>query len=172
MRIHIIGGAGSGKSYIAERLSKALNIPHFDLDDVFWDKDANNYGVKTPLALRDKKLKVIVDQPAWIIDGVYLKWVTPSFQLADKIFILNTPIEIQEERIWKRYKDRKEGIIPSSKKESIESVMELIKWNKRYNQELLPNFIKNSDYSEKIVHVENYENILGICSLKGIELKE
>lgn len=36
IRIHILGGAGCGKSFIAEKLKEQLGIPHYDLDDIFW----------------------------------------------------------------------------------------------------------------------------------------
>lgn len=130
IRIHIIGGAGSGKTYIAQKLSKLLYIPYYDLDDIFWDNTANQYGVKTLEIERDNKLRQIVEQPSWIIEGVYFKWLTPGFFLADKIFVLNTPISTQEKRIWSRFEKRKLGILPNTKKETIESVKELIKWNK------------------------------------------
>jgi adenylate kinase family enzyme len=32
MKIHIIGGPGSGKSFLAEQLSKEFGIQHYDLD--------------------------------------------------------------------------------------------------------------------------------------------
>ena len=34
MKIHIIGCSGSGKTYLANALSKKYNISHFDLDDI------------------------------------------------------------------------------------------------------------------------------------------
>lgn len=37
MKIHIIGGPGSGKTFLAEKLSKELGISHLDLDDLQWD---------------------------------------------------------------------------------------------------------------------------------------
>lgn len=37
MKIHIIGGSGTGKSYLAEGLSEKYAVPHFDLDDLQWD---------------------------------------------------------------------------------------------------------------------------------------
>ncbi|MGY0694980.1 hypothetical protein ACW2QC_19815 [Virgibacillus sp. FSP13] len=159
MRLHIIGGAGSGKSYIAEQLSKKFNIPHYDLDHIFWDKNADEYGIKAPPTVRDNNLKEIVEQPAWIIEGVYFKWLDPSFALADHIFILNTPVAIQEERIWSRYKKRKAGVLPSTKNETIQSVKKLIDWNKKYNHDFLPNFVRNNDYKGKMIQLENNENI-------------
>jgi adenylate kinase family enzyme len=159
IRIHIIGGAGSGKSYISQKLSNELNIPYYDLDDIFWDNTANQYGKKTLETERDNKLKQIVEQPSWIIEGVYLKWVTPSFSLADKIFVLKTPISIQEKRIWSRYQKRISGIIPNTKKETIESVKELIKWNKKYNDAYLPDFISNNDMKYKVIQINKAEDI-------------
>jgi len=34
-RIHIIGISGSGKSYLADKISKKLNIEKIDLDDIY-----------------------------------------------------------------------------------------------------------------------------------------
>ena len=38
MKIHIIGCSGSGKTYLANALSKKYNISHFDLDDIQWNQ--------------------------------------------------------------------------------------------------------------------------------------
>mgnify|MGYP004583180907 FL=1 len=40
MKIHIIGTPGSGKSFLADNLSKQFDIPHYDLDDLQWDNAA------------------------------------------------------------------------------------------------------------------------------------
>lgn len=60
MKLHIIGGSGSGKSYISALISRKLNIPHYELVDIFWDNEADVYGVKAPEEERDRKLKEIV----------------------------------------------------------------------------------------------------------------
>ena len=49
MKIRIIGCSGSGKTYLANALSKKYNISHFDLDDIQWDNNAKEYGKKIPL---------------------------------------------------------------------------------------------------------------------------
>ena len=38
MKIHIIGCSGSGKTYLANALSKKYNISHFDLDEMRYYK--------------------------------------------------------------------------------------------------------------------------------------
>ena len=83
MRIHIIGPSGSGKSYLAERLAEKYSLPHYDLDDVRWDRTAGKYGVKQPDEVRDRLLSELAAQSDWIIEGVYYAWVGQSFARAD-----------------------------------------------------------------------------------------
>ena len=49
MKIHIIGCSGSGKTYLANALSKKYHIPHFDLDDIQWNNNGKGYGEKDHL---------------------------------------------------------------------------------------------------------------------------
>ena len=60
MKIHIIGCSGSGKTYLANALSKKYTIPHFDLDDIQWDNNAKGYGKKRPLDERKALLQEIL----------------------------------------------------------------------------------------------------------------
>ena len=57
MKIHIIGCSGSGKTYLANALSKKYNISRFDLDDIQWDNNAKEYGKKRTLDERKALLK-------------------------------------------------------------------------------------------------------------------
>ena len=96
-RIHIIGPTGSGKTHIAGLLSRRLGIPTFDLDDLFWDRSASTYGVRATEDVRDRKLADIVAGDAWIIEGVYHRWVGPSFDRAEVILAL-TPVRLGSRR--------------------------------------------------------------------------
>lgn len=149
IRIHIIGGSGSGKSCIAALLSDKLRIPHYDLDDIFWDHQSNEYGVKAPEDERDRRLREIISFDSWIVEGVFRSWVEPSFAAADKFVVLLTPLSIQEERIWKRYEERIAGIVPNKKRETLEGIHDLLAWNKDYNLTKLPNLIGHWDYKTK-----------------------
>ena len=91
MKIRIIGCSGSGKTYLAKRLSKKYNIPNFDLDDIQWDNSQNSYGVKMPIEKRGQMLNDILQHSDWIIDGVYYAWVQKSFEDADVIYVLDMP---------------------------------------------------------------------------------
>ena len=70
LKIHIIGGSGSGKTYLAKALSAKYGIPRHDLDDLQWD-NARGYGSKRPREERRQLLDEILKEPDWIIEGVY-----------------------------------------------------------------------------------------------------
>ena len=90
MKIHIIGCSGSGKTYLANALSKKYNISYFDLDDIQWDNNAKEYGKKRTLDERKALLQeILYNNDEWIIEGVYYAWVQQSFDEADKIYVLN-----------------------------------------------------------------------------------
>lgn len=160
IKIHIIGGSGSGKSYISALLSEKFNIPHYDLDNIFWDNEADVYGLKASEEQRDQKLREIVSHDSWIIEGVYRSWVEPSLSTADKIIVLMPPLSVQEERIWKRYEERISGTFLNEKRETHEDVKNLLEWNKKYNLEKLPDFIKSCGYGEKIITVTDNLDII------------
>lgn len=91
MKIHIIGGPGSGKSFLADDLSKQFDIPHYDLDDLQWDTVANDYGTKREPQERDALLNQILQKDDWIIEGVYFAWCKQCFEDADRIYLLDVP---------------------------------------------------------------------------------
>ena len=115
MKIHIIGGPGSGKTFLADRLSRQLGIPHYDLDDLQWD-NAAVYGTKREPQERDALLRQILQQEDWIIEGVYHKWCGQCFADADRIYLLEVPRYRYRTRILRRFFRRKLGLEKGKKK--------------------------------------------------------
>lgn len=136
-KIHIIGGPGSGKSYVGARLAALYGLPVFDLDELFWDRRADRYGVKAPAEERDHALARILDGPAWIIEGVYYGWLSRSFEAAERIIILTPSVGTRDWRICRRFLQRKVGLLPRKKKESLADLWQLLVWNHRYDTEHL-----------------------------------
>lgn len=148
MKIHIVGGSGSGKTYLANRLSEEYNIGHYDLDDLLWDNKADFYGVKRSTDERYAMLQDILNQDNWIIEGVYYKWCKQCFVDADKIFLLEVPRHTYRYRIIKRFIRRKLGL-EKGKKETLKSLKDLLKWADSYSA---------NDMTEMKKLVEPYEN--------------
>jgi adenylate kinase family enzyme len=137
-KIHILGAAGSGKTYVAAKLSEAYGIPAYDLDDLFWDNRAGGYGIMADPDERDEALEDIIERDAWIVEGAYCRWVFRSFEEADIVIILSTPRWRCEGRIIVRFLKRKLRLIPRKKKETLLSLWCLLKWNHRYEVDSLP----------------------------------
>ncbi|MEK4235508.1 MULTISPECIES: hypothetical protein [Paenibacillus] len=141
-------------------MSDKLHIPHYDLDNIFWDHQSNEYGVKAPGDERDRRLREIIGLDSWIKEGVYRSWVAPSFDAVDKIVVLMTPLSVQEERIWERYEERIADIVPNKKRETLEGIHNLLAWNKDYNLTKLPNLIDHWDYKDKRTLVRDNLDLL------------
>ncbi len=60
MKIHIIGGSGSGKTYLARLLSNKYTIPVTSLDDLFWDNSAGHFNTKRAPEERDAMLSYVL----------------------------------------------------------------------------------------------------------------
>ena len=151
MKIHIIGGPGSGKTFLAEKLSKELGIKHYDLDDLQWDNSAKNYDTKRDPQERAAMLDKILQKDDWIIEGVYYAWCGQCFEDADKIYLLNVPRRTYRYRIIRRFIRRKLGI-EKGKKETLKSLTALLKWADKFQRENLVEIKKIlKNYPDKVI---------------------
>jgi adenylate kinase family enzyme len=151
MKIHIIGGPGSGKTFLAEKLSKELGISHFDLDDLQWDNKSASYGVKRSPDERDRLLNNVLSHNDWIVEGVYYAWCQQCFADADRIYVLNVPRYKYRYRIIRRFVRRKLGL-EKGKKENLKSLRELLKWADKYQKANLVEIRKLLiPYSDKVI---------------------
>ena len=159
MKIHIIGCSGSGKTYLANALARKYNIPHFDLDDIQWDNNAEGYGTKRPPEERNVLLQEILNNDEWVIEGVYYAWVQQSFDEADKIYVLDMPRYLYKSRIIIRSIKRKFGI-QKGKRETLKSVYNLLKWTETF---------QNKNLKEIKTILDKYENkVIWLSSKKDV----
>jgi hypothetical protein len=103
-RIAIAGGAGSGKTTLAERIARQTGWLVHDLDGVLLSRSAT-------LANGDSSslLDILLQDPiglatgdAWIADGAY-SWATPLYERAEVVVWMDVPWRIASWRILKRH---------------------------------------------------------------------
>ncbi len=158
MKIRIIGCSGSGKTYLARKLVEKLRLSHFDLDNIYWD-NSDAYGVKRGDSDRDNLLSNALNEPSWVIEGVYYKWCLNTFEQADIIVLLEPELKLCKSRIKKRFIKRKLGL-EKGKKETLKSLKELLKWtDKFYSDNLLKIKEILSGYKTKVVVLKTEKEI-------------
>lgn len=107
-KVYVLGAPGSGKTFLAKKLSKTLGIEYFDLDDFFWEK---KYSMKRNEDERDRLLQKIVKKKQWIVEGVYTSWTGEVVKNSDLVIWLDSPTHVLMWRIFSRYlKDNKESL--------------------------------------------------------------
>lgn len=89
-KVLVIGCPGAGKSTFARALRDRTGLPLHYLDCLWHRADGTH---TTPEAF-DAALAAVMDGPAWIIDGNYLRTMEPRMAACDTLFLLDYPLEV------------------------------------------------------------------------------
>ncbi|WP_343286518.1 GNAT family N-acetyltransferase [Faecalibacterium sp. An122] len=89
-KVLVIGCPGAGKSTFARALRDRTGLPLHYLDCLWHRADGTH---TTPEAF-DAALAAVMDGPAWIIDGNYLRTMEPRLAACDTVFFLDFPLEV------------------------------------------------------------------------------
>ena len=104
-KVIIIGSPGAGKSTFARKLREKTGLPLYYLDLIWHRPDQTNISREE----FDTRLKEILAEDRWIIDGNYLRTLEMRIQACDTIFLLDYPTDIclqgAEERIGTKRED-------------------------------------------------------------------
>lgn len=150
MKIYITGPTGSGKSYLAKKISKKLKIPYFECDSILYEKDLKSiYGnrKKTEQEVQDI-LKEILSRASWIIEGVPRKQFCQVFDDAEKIIILDIPKYKLYFRVIYRWVKQRVGYEKSNYIPRVKMLLKMIAWVHSYEEKI--------PYPEKHIIVNEY----------------
>jgi adenylate kinase family enzyme len=102
-RVVIVGPSGAGKTTLAQTISQRLNLPHVELDALFWLPD---WQQRPKDDFRDKVQSALASAQ-WVADGNYTSkaqdiiWVR-----ADTLIWLDYPLRVIYPRLFKRTMQR------------------------------------------------------------------
>ncbi len=117
-----------------------------------------------PLDKRNQMLIEILQQPDWIIEGVYYSWVQQSFEEADTIYVLDMPKWLYKFRIIKRFIQRKIRV-EEGKKETFRSVYNLLKWTDTFQNKNMKEIIRILEqHKRKVIYLKNKREIYRILT--------
>ncbi|OQY23050.1 MAG: adenylate kinase [Anaerolineaceae bacterium 4572_32.1] len=84
-RINVVGTTGSGKTTLAHRLGRILQIPHVELDALHWGPD----WMPASLAVFRERVALALSGECWVVDGNYSKTRDIIWSRADTVVWLD-----------------------------------------------------------------------------------
>ncbi len=160
IRIRIIGGCGSGKSFIARELSERYGIPYYETDNFVWERGLVD-SRRSPEA-RDTRLLEAVALKEWIIEGVHYKWGIESFRQADLIFLITPNKYVRDLRVVQRFMKTNLGLERRNYRQSLQNLyVMLFEWNRDFDREGLPKILElTEEFAAKRIVVKKNRDIL------------
>lgn len=97
-RIAVVGNSGTGKTFLARRVARCLQVPHAELDSLFHQAG----WTELDTAEFRRLVGVLVAEPRWVIDGNYRQVRDLVWARADTVVWLDLPRRVVMRRIiWR-----------------------------------------------------------------------
>lgn len=97
-RVLVIGSPGAGKSTGSRRLAKALDLPLIHLDRHYWQPGWE----PTPPEPWGAKVRQLMSEPRWVIDGNYTGTLDVRLAAADTVIFLDFSTALCLSRVLRR----------------------------------------------------------------------
>jgi energy-coupling factor transporter ATP-binding protein EcfA2 len=101
-RVLILGGTGSGKTTLARELAAALQVPHVELDSLYFGPEFST----APLPLLRERTSAAIAGDRWVTDGNKSAVRDLVWPRADTIVWLDYPLGLRLWRLAKRARGR------------------------------------------------------------------
>lgn len=99
-KILIFGGTGSGKTTLANKMSKKMKIPAFCTDQIVWRHWDTDSRTEKEI---EKKVFDLLKNKKWILEGVHARdWLFPVVKDAEMVIILHLSPIILCKRVFSR----------------------------------------------------------------------
>lgn len=132
-KIYIVGIVASGKTTLAKRLSKEMQIPYYELDCIVHVKtDKERY--KRTSEEQVEEIKRIDSLGDWIIEGTYRKSCHCLLEIADRIIFLDPPLWLRKFRILTRFVKQQLHIESCHYKSDLNMLMMMYKWTSDFEK--------------------------------------
>ena len=147
-KIYILGPVGSGKTTLSKKLSRELNIRHYELDKVIWKFHPDGDIRRTNKEI-EKIFLDIISNNDWIIENVGKENFNEGFKKADTIIYLKISKIVLYKRIIFRWIKQNLKIEKTTYKPNIKMLRQMIMWAKKDLENSKLN--KLEEYKKKVI---------------------
>ncbi len=127
MRISIIGNCGSGKTWLANKLSKSLSAPVIFLDDIFWEP--GGFNKKRADSEVNQLIESGKSSDSWIVEGVFGDLIERFLDDADLLVWLDIDWVTCKRRLHNRGSESAKFL---GRTQSDQQFNDLIDWGREY----------------------------------------
>ncbi|MFK7914753.1 MAG: hypothetical protein AB8B93_12630, partial [Pseudomonadales bacterium] len=97
-RFNIVGTSGCGKSAFSRRLGERLDLPHIEMDQLFWKAD----WTEPADAEFFEKLDQAIGGDHWVLDGNYTRTIPIKWPRTELVVWLDMPFRTTLARVTSR----------------------------------------------------------------------
>lgn len=165
MKIFIIGIVASGKTTLAKRLSKNIDVPWYELDSIVHHQTAEGRYKRT----QGEQMEVILEidkKGSWIFEGTDRESYHCLYEMADTIIFLDTPLWKRKIRIFIRFLKQKLGLEKCHYKPDIKMLKMMYKWTRDFENDRANFEAKLQMYNNKLVRLDGNKK-LDLISIKA-----
>ncbi len=127
MKIVIIGNAGSGKTWLSNKLNTTHHWPITHLDDLFWEP--SGFNKKRSQSTITQMTQTALQNDSWISEGVFGDLARDFITQCSLLLWLDLDWRLCESRLHKRFALNKGN---ENRSETAESFQALLKWATEY----------------------------------------
>src|SRR5215207_3680340 len=89
-RVVVLGTSGSGKTTLARELARRMNVPHVELDALYWQES----WTATPKPEFRRRVEQAIAADAWALCGNYASVRDMTLAAADTAIWLDYPMRV------------------------------------------------------------------------------
>ena len=160
LRVHIVGGPGTGKTTLSRALARELGIEAIELDLIAGDGEPPDFVPTTPLARRIASVQQTASRDSWVTEGAFLWWTEALFEAACVIVWIDVPRVIAEWRLARRYCQERlaslvhsrnaSEVISSALHPHISDCYQFSRWSWRYYDQRRAIFLPEGDDPDEL----------------------
>lgn len=129
-RVLVYGVTGSGKTTLAERISRITSLPWYAVDELTWEPG----WVEVPHDEQRRRIAAICAKPEWILDSAYGLWRDIPLARAELIVALDYPRWVSLQRLVRRTvsRARNQTLICNGNTESLKRAVSresIVRWH-------------------------------------------